>query len=76
MWTIILQIANLVLKVGQLFHKKKDKRSEYRKDIEQIKDDPVGAFDNMFGGGVRDDRPKGEDAHTAGQTGTDPAAKP
>jgi hypothetical protein len=73
-WTIIIGILNLVLKLVDMFKRKRGS-SEYRKDVEQIKDDPVGAFDNMFGGGVRDDRPTRTDAYKARETGTDPTYK-
>jgi hypothetical protein len=73
-WAIFVGILNLALKVMDMFRRKRGS-SEYRKDAKRIKDDPVDAFDNMFGGGVRDDRAKGKDADTTGKTGADPLAK-
>lgn len=75
MWKVILSLASLLLRIVQIIQGRQ-KHSEYRKDIDKIKDDPVDAFDRMFGGGVRDGRPdEGADADKAGETGTDPSAK-
>ena len=70
MWQIIIGLWNILFKLGGLFGRQRQ-RHEYRKDIEAIKENPVDEFDNMFGGGVRDDRAKGKDADTTGKTGAD-----
>ena len=78
-WAIILSIFNIILKLIQMFKGKGGgNNSEFRKDIEHIKKDPVDAFDSMFGGGVRDgraDESPGTDADKARTSGTDPSAK-
>ena len=78
-WAVILGIFNIILKLIQMFKGKGgENNSEFRKDIDKIKADPVDAFDSMFGGGVRDgraDESPGTDADKAGTSGTDPSAK-
>ena len=79
-WAVILGIFNIILKLVQIFKGKggRNNNSEFRKDIEHIKKDPVDAFDFMFGGGVRDgraDESPGTDADKARTSGTDSSAK-
>jgi len=78
-WAVILSIFNIILKLVQMFKGKGGRNnSEFKKDIDKIKDDPVDAFDSMFGDGVRDGRADGSpgtDADKARTSRTDPSAK-
>ena len=78
-WAVILGIFNIILKLIQMFKGNGGRNnSEFRKDIDKIKADPVDAFDSMFGGRVRDgraDESPGTDADKARTSRTDPSAK-
>ena len=78
-WAAILGIFNIILKLVQMFKGNGGRNnSEFRKDIDKIKADPVDAFDSMFGGRMRDgraDESPGADADKARTSRTDPSAK-